>query len=298
MEIDIGAVAAVSGLALWFAPKPWRRPRTRDRALAALGGVVRLTELLAHVQQHRGMSGAWRSGDAAFASRLPAKQAEVEAVFAALADDAAREAAERLPCFSRGDVDGLHAGWRALLASLPSLTPEDSFQRHCRLLTTVLGWLAALGEARIAPAAGGAAAGVRRVVADLPALAECLGQARALGSAVAARGRCTPVARVRLHFLVSRATELLTRAAHGTAGGQARHPAEDFLQAVRERMLLGATVDMDAASCFRLGTEAVDAIYAWLARERDALESALRAAPAGAAAGGAWPAAQPARQRA
>lgn len=300
MEIDIGAVAALGGVALWLAPGVWRRQgKAGGRALAALATVARLTELVAHIQQHRGMSGAWRSGDASFASRLPAKQREVEAVLAALCGDAALEEGERLPCFTAADVSGLQAQWRELLAVLGRLSPEESFQHHCRLLGEVLGWLAAVGEVRIAPVAAGAALSdsVRKVVADLPALAECLGQARALGSAVAARGRCAPVARVRLHFLVSRATELLTRAAQGSAGAQARRPAEGFLLALRERMLLSASVDMDAATCFRLGTEAVDAVYAWLAQERAALEHALQSASAKAGSADGWAAQQQARCR-
>lgn len=295
MEFDVGIIAAAaSGASLLVLPR-WRsKPaQERARALAALEGVGRLTELVAHLQQHRGMSGAWLAGDASFATRLPAKQAAVEDTLRSLLGDAEREEGERLPCFTAQDIEALRGRWRQLVETLKRLSPDESFQHHCRLLGTVLGWLAALGEARIAQAAGGLlpAAAVCKLVGDLPALAECLGQARALGSAVAARGRCAPVARVRLHFLVSRATELLTRAGQGAASGHARQPAEAFLQALRERVLLTESVGIDAAACFRLGTEAVDAVYAWLAQEREALERALRA-PRGAVAVPAWPAQQ------
>lgn len=294
MALDVGTYLVVAGGVLGLAAF-WRlrRRNTREpaRALAALACVGRLTELVAQIQQHRGMSGAWLSGDVSFGSRLPARQAAVEAVFSALLQDAALEDGERLPCFTSQDVLALRFRWRELVERLPRFSPEESFQHHCRLLAMVLGWLSALGEARIALASGGTlpAEAVRKVVSDLPALAECLGQARALGSAVAARGRCAPVARVRLHFLVSRATELLGRAAQGAVTVQARQPAEYFLQALRERVLQGDSVAMDAASCFRLGTDAVDAVYGWLAQERAGIERSLQLPPASAAPAADWP---------
>ncbi|ANQ84088.1 nitrate- and nitrite sensing domain-containing protein [Azoarcus olearius] len=282
MEWQMGMAAALGGAAaLWALHRVFGAGAAAGgrRALAALGSVGRLTELIAQVQQHRGMSGAWLAGDASFANRLPARQAAVAALFDALVEDATREDFERLPCFGSAELEALQRDWQQLVEQLPRLSPEESFLRHCRLIAVVLGWLGALGEARIAQqGAANLAPAVRKAVADLPALAECLGQARALGSAVAARGRCAPVARVRLHFLVSRAGGLLARAAQGAGAGAAR-PVGAFLQALRERVLQGERVGMDAATCFRLGTEAVDAVYVWLAQERSGIEHALHGLP-------------------
>jgi hypothetical protein len=257
-----------------------RRPRLRQaQAERALAQAAHLTELVAALQQHRGMSGAWLAGDASFGARLGARQAGIEQIFAQVLEGAAAEDAQAFPCFLSQDVLALRFRWRELVQALPGLSADESFRRHSRLVATLLEWLAALGEARIVTAATLAPQAVRRMVAQLPALAECLGQARALSSAVAARGRCAPVARVRLLFLVNRADQLLERSAGAGEGERAQQAAARFLALLRDEVLGCAQPATDAATCFRLGSVAVDAVYAWIAAERAAL-GAPDAAPA------------------
>ncbi|MBC9070507.1 nitrate- and nitrite sensing domain-containing protein [Thauera sp. CAU 1555] len=267
--------ALLGAAALWMLGRhrrgrgPGARETQAERALAQAG---QLTELVAALQQHRGMSGAWLAGDASFGARLGERQAGIERLFAQVLEAAAAEDAEAFPCFISQDVLGLRFRWRELVQELAVLSAEESFRRHSRMVAILLEWLSALGEARIAPAGGAyEPQAVRRLLGQLPALAECLGQARALSSAVAARGRCAPVARVRLSFLVARATQLVERSASGGQGEAAWRAATAFLTLLREQVLGSPQVGTDAATCFRLGSVAVDAVYAWIAEERAAL---------------------------
>jgi hypothetical protein len=270
----------------------WRPERAR-RSLAASAEIVRLIQ---NVQQHRGMSGAWLAGDKSFGARLPEKQASIGRILERLEMAARTESTEAYPCFRIGDLRELQGQWQALTAGLVASTPEKSFQDHCHIVARLLDWLRALGEARIEQPAGAKTAGpaVRNFSFRLPTLAECLGQARALSSASAARGRVAPVARVRLVFLFSRAESLLGTALSSTRGAtepeqdQAARTVQIFVRAMRERLLGAGGVSIPAAECFALATHAVDGVFAWqeLERRRIAIALGLSGAAAEAVAAG------------
>lgn len=285
-----------------------RRRRSHDfaarraNALDALASTGVLLQMVASVQQHRGMSAAWLSGDTRFAARLPGRQAEVERLLAALGGAVATEAGKSFPCITPAAFAGWQAQWRTLLDGLAETTPDRSFQAHCALIATLLEWLAALVEARIeAPlrTLTGAGSACRNLARRLPALAESLGQARALASAVAAGGRCRPVPRVRLQYLVARAERLLADAGAAPSpdtSGAARAAvgsAAAFLSMLRIRLLhedagdrgLDRGVDIAAEEVFALGTAAVDGVFAWLEAERRALAAVLSPRSQGVAAG-------------
>jgi hypothetical protein len=291
--------AAVAGGAALLAATGWRLRRRppggrRARAGAALVRADLLVQLMVHIQQHRGMSGAWLAGDASFAARLPDKQATVSRLFAALLEGMAEEDGEAHPCFVSNDVRLLRHQWQELVGKLGDGSPERSFQRHCRIVATLLDWLAALGEARIEQPLAGAIppAATRNLFQRLPVLAECLGQSRALGSAVAVKRHCAPVSRVRLAYLAARCEALLgqARAAaggrDGAACGAAHHAVAAYVAAIRERLLGGHAIGISAADYFALATGAMDAVFAWLEAEKREVAASLARPVAGARASG------------
>jgi hypothetical protein len=229
-----------------------------------------LLALAISLQQHRGMSSAWLSGDAAFLPRLRSKQKEIAALLPELLRSARREAERNSPCFTGNEVSLFIFHWESLLETLASRQPEQSIAEHSHLITRVLDWLAALGEARIEPLAGqhrqiGLA---RNYAYRLPALAEALGQARAVGSGVAARQACSPVARVRLMFLISRAEALLEQAVQANDGGrfaaQVRSSLQQLANTVRTSMLLSDGVRVSPEDYFAMASRTIDAIFAWV----------------------------------
>lgn len=259
----------------------WRPERAR-RSLAASAGIVLLVQ---NVQQHRGMSGAWLAGDKSFGAKLPQKQAVIERMFESLELAARTESTEAYPCFRIADLRVLHGQWQSLAAGLSASTPEKSFQDHCQIVAKLLDWLRTLGEARIEQPSGTSATGpaVRNFSFRLPTLAECLGQARALSSAAAARGQVAPVARVRLVFLLSRAESLLGNALGASKGAstpeqdEAMVAVQTFVRTMRDRLLGAGGVSIPAAECFALATQAVDGVFAWQDLERRRIAVALGA---------------------
>lgn len=279
-----GAAALIAGLALFL-------NRRRELAEAAqsladtLASCQVLLALTGHFQQHRGMSSAWLAGDRAFGDRLEAKAGEIEARFAALQRLANRECARSHPCLTPNELALFRHHWGQLREKLPHLSVEQSIAQHSLLIEQLLHWLAALGEARVEPLLGSDRALVRNYASRLPALTECLGQARAVGMSVAARQACSAVARVRLMFLIARAETLLSQAAEGgvrSARGEAAQIAvQQMARLVRTRMLVSAGVSVSADEYFATATQAVDAVFAWIADTGERLGEQFTAAAGG-----------------
>ncbi|MFZ2853037.1 MAG: nitrate- and nitrite sensing domain-containing protein [Rhodocyclaceae bacterium] len=231
-----------------------------------------LLRLLSNLQQHRGLSSGWLAGDKSFEVRMMGKRAEIEALFAELSPFVACESERTRPCLTSNDLALLRFKWRTLSDELARGSVEQNIAQHGALIAQVLDWLAAFGEARIELAGGGRVQPelVRNYSHRLPALAECLGQARAIGSSVAARHACPAVARVRLIFLIERSESLLEQASAaddpGPVGGRAKTAVGLMAQTVRSEMLAAAGVTLSADEYFSLSTRAVDATLEW-ARE-------------------------------
>lgn len=264
---------------------PWktigREGGRRHVGLAALATCRGLIDLLMRLQQHRGMSSAWLAGDRSFEGRMQQRRGDIESLIPQLREGFEREAEEYCPCFTGNDLRLFRFRWQELLAQLPESSVHDNIENHNRLIGQLLDWLAAAGESRIELAGEGAVRPglVRNFAVRLPELAECLGKARALGSSVAAQGACSPVARVRLIFLVGRAEALLRQAAEVEAGVPAAMSAKQKVQAmeamVRSEILLGAGVQVDSEHYFNVASQAIDAVFAWIGHAGETLEAAL-----------------------
>lgn len=266
----------------------WRRRRAGNASPAhGLEACRLLLALLAGFQQHRGMSTAWLAGDRSFASRLDGKAGEIGALLQALRPLARHESDRPHPCLTVNELALFAHRWSSLRETLAGRSVDQSIAEHSQLVEQLLRWLAAFGEARVEPLLAGrdAHAAVRNYAARLPALTECLGQARAVGLGVATRGRCPAVARVRLMFLIARAETLLDQAVAGSppcrhserAGLAVRH----MLQLVRQRLLGAGGVDIGAERYFADATLAVDAVFAWISESGRQLAAAAPAAGPG-----------------
>lgn len=250
-----------------------RRRRWVDAASSLNGTLEACRSLLALVgnfQQHRGMSSALLSGDQGFKARLDAKGYEIERLIPSLREVARAESVRAHPCLTPNDLALFQFNWGQLREKLGGLSVEQSIAQHSFLIDQLLQWLAALGESRVELLLGDRCARglVRNYVSRLPALTECLGQARALGTSVAARRGCSAVARVRLMFLVARAEALLSQANEvGGRGGNAEKAAlavQEMARVIRTRMLLSSGISVAAQEYFDIATTAIDGVFAWI----------------------------------
>lgn len=230
----------------------------------SLAGCRSLLALIAHFQQHRGMSSAWLSGDRSFGGKLEAKARDIEALFQSLRTVARSESDKPHPCLTPNDLSLFCHRWEGLREKLAGLSVEQSIAQHSFLIEQLLQWLAALGEARLEPLVGHSGR-VRNYASRLPALTECLGQARAVGLSVATHKVCSAVARVRLMFLIARAEALLSQASESDMRGAKAESAALAVQQmaclVRTRMLVSSGINVTVQEYFEVATRAVDAIF-------------------------------------
>jgi hypothetical protein len=229
-----------------------------------------LLELLTLLQQHRGMSSAFLSGELAFLASMQKKQGQIAALQADLSRLARREGGTVSASFGANDFALLNFRWECLLDELPMLTAEQSIARHSQLIARVLEWLAAFGNSRLALLSDDVLAQglIRNFTDRLPQLTECLGQVRAIGTCVAGRQACSPTARVKLIFLLSRADSLLDQALAVPFDCSARQASlfaiRELLAAVRTKMLLSSGVMMSAEEFFLLATRTIDQLFLWI----------------------------------
>ena len=280
-----GLVLLLAGVAMALLRARHRRRAWRPRAMEALASCSSLIDMLGALQQHRGLSTGWLAGDASFAPRMHARRREIDALMPALMRAAEHESDNIRPCFTVNDASLFRHRWRELVDgladSLANPTPEQNIATHTRQIERLTGMIAALGEARIElPGASDLPAGLAKNFAyRLPALSECLGQARAIGSGAAAAGHCAPVARVRLMFLVARAESLLRQAIEidgGQASGLlARRHVDRLSTMVRTGLLAGSRTGVSAEIYFETATDAIDSVFGWIQASADALRQAL-----------------------
>ncbi|MBT9520773.1 MAG: nitrate- and nitrite sensing domain-containing protein [Dechloromonas sp.] len=241
--------------------------KSLDNTLAACRSLL---ALVGHFQQHRGMSSALLSGDQGFRARLDGKGREIEGLIPSLREVARAESARAHPCLTLNDLSLFQYNWGQLREKLAGLSVEQSIAQHSFLIDQLLQWLAALGESRVELLLGDRSARglVRNYASRLPALTECLGQARALGMSVAARRGCSAVARVRLMFLVARAETLLNQAnevgGRGPKAEKAAIAVQQMARVIRTQMLLSSGISVAAEEYFAIATAAVDSVFAWI----------------------------------
>lgn len=251
----------------------WRRRRLKCSATeitAALADCQTMLHLAAEVQQHRGLSSTWLSGNHSFEAKVRAKRHSIEQQFPVLREIVNREELQAVSCITSNEWRLFLFHWRELCEGLAGFTPEQSFTLHSRLVQKLLAWLEALGEARIAlsrlqrvpPQV------VRNVFQRLPMLSEVLGQARAIGCAAAVRGSCSPVARVRLLFLVSKAEALLAQVRRSLPAmaeqEEACRAVEHMAQTIRHGILARSGAMVAADQYFAIASSAIDAVYGWI----------------------------------
>ncbi len=160
-----------------------------------------LRVLLADVQQSRGMSSAWLSGDEAFLAGLEAKQKDVEKAIRAV-DDLDQRLGEILK--TRERWSDWKARYKQLSQPLRGAAPQQSFIVHTELIARLLGLVAHLADQSGLSLDGDIDSHhlARATTAGLLHLSEHMGQARALGSGIAARGRINSEDKTRLIVLI------------------------------------------------------------------------------------------------
>ncbi len=242
-------------------------------------------QLLLDLQQHRGMAGAYLGGDKSFAARIEQKRSAIERDLSAL------DELRGLGLMTLPRLDGIRNDWQAVRKEIAGLTVEASFRRHCELIRGVLYLMGDVAErSQIGGACAADAALVNALWSKLPAAAEGLGQARAVGASVAAQGYCSSVARIKLRFLEERVGETMAWVSRDLARAglaqtqvepvsrawEASHQAvREFLALLDKTLINAERPTIDAEHYFAAATKTLDSVFRVFDQASDVLESAV-----------------------
>lgn len=177
-----------------------------------------LKALLGNIQQHRGMVSGHLNGDSSFKYKISALQAEINRQTAQIAGDLHASA------FHSSGFEAIQSLWRQLYPSVLHGTREQSFDSHCRLISTILNLIRDIAEHSQLHRDSGCPFSVVEIIWHLlPDTAEAIGQSRAIGTGMAAAGRSLSTERIKLGFLVMRIRQTLARLEHGIARTSGSH---------------------------------------------------------------------------
>lgn len=274
-------VVAITGIAVLSA----RHSRQESRSLRLEGiRVNRMAkQLLLDLQQHRGMVNAFLSGDSSFKPKIEQKQSAIGQDIAAL------DAAHGQGLITEKRWEGIRSAWQALRAEAMALPAEESFRRHSELIRAVLYSMGDVAErSQIVGACAADFVLVDALWNKLPAVAEGLGQARGMGSSVAAKGFCSSVTRIKLRFLEEHIGEtvglvdsdlahadIVQAAAFKRAWEETHAAVHEFLALLDEKLINSERPAIDAEHYFSAGTKAMDAVFHAFDQACAAMESAL-----------------------
>lgn len=241
------------------------RARCRQRRIETLRLLSALRSLIGHLQQHRGASNGYLCG----ATRMAG---EVERLRGKIAQDIGT-------CDQFTDVLRHQARWESfcehwarLGTQVMKLPVANNLQQHNLLIANLLYLLEDLAETRELsdPAIMGRT--LPYVWRELLQTAEWVGQARALGTGMAAAGASTSAERIRMRFLRDRILALSQESFarlrdHGASDtwldmpvAEAEQAVQRLLTDIEQALLASETPAVGATDYFQRATRTIDAL--------------------------------------
>ena len=177
---------------------------------------------LQHIQQHRGMTAAYLNGASEFKSRIMSKRLDVDKYLAQL-QKTENELGETLK--TKGSTSKLLRQWQAIKANSLNQKAGQAIKAHSKLVADILALMVTVAdnsEITLDPKLDSYYMGAA-LVTSLPNLMENMGQARAVGSSIAANGEFTQESYVKISVLLNNIDNYSTQLASGLAAAVAEN---------------------------------------------------------------------------
>ncbi len=266
-----GGLLAAGLIALLAALAGGLRRRERQRRQAALAALKTLRVLLERAQQHRGLRNVLLRGDAQLEPRVQRLRQDIEDSFRQLTPCAALLAGQP-------HWPAVQQAWGQIQRLGRDI--DENLKCHNVLVNELLYLLEDLAwDSGLHSLPTGQAVGA--IWRETLRAAECVGQARALGTLIASQGRCSGVEHIRLSFLRDKAegsAALAFRELQGLSLGhsleRARQQLNALLALIDQQLLLNESVEVTADDYFSRATEALSALFALVDQVLHQLEPA------------------------
>ncbi|MDT8383394.1 MAG: nitrate- and nitrite sensing domain-containing protein [Gammaproteobacteria bacterium] len=256
--------------------------RAAGQRLLGLQAVKQLRQLLEALPQHRGMANALLQGDESFRPKLTSLQASIDQDMARTQALLSVEAHWGVGPRSQTLLDA----WSTIKQQLSRFSAAESFGRHTALMTELLYLINDVADAAgLLLAADPNARLMDTAINTLPLVTETLGQARGMGTGVAARGRCSIEMRVKLRYLLANTRRVaeqmgqdvrgalaqrdaVQEADFGTRAGhaldQSQRTIQAFLSLLENDIIHERSVELAPSDFYTAGTEAIQHSFSLL----------------------------------
>ena len=226
--------------------------------------------LLEFTPQHRGMVNAILQGDASFRSKIGSVQQHIEKNISLLIG----QAKHTIPWEIQQRVDQIETYWKEIAKNYNHYSAADSFAQHTALISEILYLINDVAEEsgilkchtsqyELANAAN----------TNLPLVTELLGQARGIGTGVAAKGEQSTADKIKLLYRLNKlksvsdsiSTTLKTTFSHKSSLNtytneslQSSHYATtEFLNILDSEMVNSDYININAEHFYKAGTDAI-----------------------------------------
>lgn len=168
---------------------------SKNRFIEGLIWLQKLRQILSLIQQHRGLSNGYVCGDHNLATRIHPLQSKINLQAMTLSKHG--------PWISQNpDWEAIQEHWQRLSTGFDKLNSSNNLAQHSKLISSILYLIDDCAEQhQLYEVKDQDQRSIRYLWQDLLVTAENVGQARAIGTGVAATGHCTSVNRIRLSYL-------------------------------------------------------------------------------------------------
>lgn len=242
------------------------------------------------VQQHRGLANGYLNGDVDSKSRLEELGQQANSTIQSLSQDQSRVAAK---AHADDELVEMERQWKELQASVESLTPVESFQRHADLIQSLIDLIkhAADQTGLMLDAHVDSYYVMDVVVNRLPVLIELSGQVRGQGNGILARKQMTDSERINMVIMQRQIEDALQGIEKAMAkikeynsdsavkieqsGADSIESIQRFLTSMEKQLLQGGALTMTPADFFAEGTKTIEDATAFFQKATDELMSLL-----------------------
>ena len=248
-----------------------------EKELAGLEYLGTIRNVIQNIPQHRGMSVGYLNGNTALKEKIPGKRSQVDQNLKEAAAKA--EELESLLGNSSGDINDIISEWDGLKMEAIQITGAETFRRHTALLAKIQEHIGHVSEETnlIVDDSFDRTYLIDLLVNRIPGLTERMGQIRAQGSGIIAKGSFKPGQEARLNKLQAYAEIMFDGINHDLDGlfevnkemesalrgvaDTAKADLQNYLGKV-DLILAGKFDQLDSTAYFELATNSINGSFA------------------------------------
>lgn len=230
------------------------KAKTQEQQVLGLKWAVLLREFLENVQKHRGMSTGFIKGEASLEREIESLQKKITRDIhnIEVCGDWVKESDRWV---------GIIEHWRRLSIRFKRFDAADNLNQHQWMIQNTLYLIEDMADEHALIKLASNERELEFLWKDLLQTIELIGQARAIGTGVAAAGSCGSVERIRMNYLVKKIkqnTEVILD--YVPEREQTRYHIDKLLRFINEHILI-KHCDVDPKYFFAMATDSSEFLY-------------------------------------